>query len=111
MKAILFGASGLVGSSLLTKLVESEYYQEVIVFVRIKLSIQNKKVEQIVTDYSSLHQYASMLENADVYCCLGTTIKKVNYNKEAFKEADLYYPLAIAQNAIKFSANQFHKAH
>lgn len=96
-RAIIFGASGLTGSTLLSLLCEQEYYAEVICFVRKQIHNIHDKQRNILTDFNDLESHAALFQHADVYCCLGTTNKNVNNDKEAYREADLYRPLRIAK--------------
>ena len=105
-KAIIFGSTGLTGSALLKHLIEDKYYSEIVCFVRKDIKSTNTEVKYITTDFKDLQKFGNEFENADVYCCLGTTIKKVNYDKEKFKEADLYNPLLIANCVKKYNSQQ-----
>ena len=96
-RAIIFGASGLTGSTLLSLLCEQEYYSEVICFVRKQIHNIHDKQQNILTDFNDLESHAALFQHADVYCCLGTTNKNVNNDKEAYREADLYRPLRISK--------------
>lgn len=106
-KALIFGSTGLTGSALLELLLRNDQYSELVCFVRKESSSAHNKLRYIKTDFSDLDKHANEFEKTDVYCCLGTTIKKVNYDKEKFKEADLYTPLKIAECVKKYHANQF----
>ncbi len=106
-KAIIFGSTGLTGSALLDLLLDQKYYSKITCFVRREIISMSSELRYITTDFKDLDKYEKEFENADVYCCLGTTIKKVNYDKEKFKEADLYNPLLIANCVKKFNAKQF----
>ena len=105
-KALIFGSTGLVGSALLHHLLDEKYYAEIVCFVRREIKSTNTNLKYIVTDFKDLESYGKEFENADVYCCLGTTIKKVNYDKEKFKKADLYNPVLIADCAKKYNSTQ-----
>lgn len=106
-RALLYGASGLTGSVLLQQLCNDNYYDEVICLVRKQIHHLHDKQQNILTDFSDLENYAALYANADVYCCLGTTNKNVNNNKEAYREADMYRPLRIAKLAKNNNARQF----
>ena len=75
-KAIIAGASGLVGSNLLQLLLESPAYEEVLVLVRKDLPVSHKKLVQLVIDFDQLQQYQQALQGHALFCCLGTTRKK-----------------------------------
>ena len=50
-KAVIVGASGLIGSNLLEILLRESYYDEVLVLVRKELPIQHKKLVQLVNRF------------------------------------------------------------
>lgn len=101
--ALLLGASGLTGSHLLTLLLEKEIYQKVIVYVRRPLEIIHPKLEQKIIDYPSLDNAVTA---EDVFCCLGTTIKKAG-SADAFREVDETYPLKVAALQRAAGSQQF----
>ncbi len=104
--ALLAGGTGLIGSQLLNLLVEDERYTKVKCLTRNKLPIQHEKIEIIQTDGSNLNQIVDSLSADDVYCCLGTTIKKAR-TKEAFRKIDFEYPLHLADLTKSGGASQF----
>ena len=52
--AIIFGSSGLVGSTLLNQLINNSNYSKIKIFVRSSPDIINPKVEIINTDFNNL---------------------------------------------------------
>lgn len=95
-KAILFGASGFVGSYLLNDLLQSDSYIEVTIVVRKPLNIQHPKLKIVLADYHSLAQNAAYLIGDDVFIALGTTKKKTP-DKAAYYQIDHDYPVLAAQ--------------
>jgi uncharacterized protein YbjT (DUF2867 family) len=57
-------------------------------------------------DFDRLENYADLVKASDIYCCLGTTMKKAG-SKEAFFKVDFTYPHQIAQMALKNGAERF----
>ncbi len=102
--ALIAGASGLVGRKLLEVLLESDYYDKIIILVRKKLPIQHSKLHQFVFDFETAEN--KFPEANDVYCCLGTTIKKAG-SKEEFRKVDLEYPLRVARVSFEKGARKF----
>ena len=49
--------------------------------------------------------YKEYFKVNDVFCCLGTTIKKAR-SQEAFKKVDVKYPLEIARLAKEMRAEK-----
>ncbi|MGZ9585567.1 NAD-dependent epimerase/dehydratase family protein [Paenibacillus marinisediminis] len=103
-RALVLGASGLVGSELLKRITSS--YAQVEVLSRRSTGIVMQRVTEHVVDYNSLEKAAKHFQVDDVYCCLGTTIKKAK-TKEAFRRVDYEYPLKAAQLAQDAGADQF----
>lgn len=102
--ALLVGATGLIGRQLLIKLLHVPYYDSVIVLTRSSLNITHTKLTEINFNFEKPDGKVVVAD--DVFCCLGTTIKKAG-SKEAFKKVDLEYPLAIATLAQKNGAEKF----
>ena len=95
--AIVLGASGLVGARLLARLREESHYDHIRVLTRRPLGVGGGKVEEQVVDFDA--PGADALGGDDLFCCLGTTIKKAG-SEEAFRRVDHDYPLAFARAAL-----------
>jgi uncharacterized protein YbjT (DUF2867 family) len=104
--ALLAGATGLVGSTLLPLLLASERYAKVIVVGRRALATQHPKLTQVVTELSQLEAERLHLIADDVYCCLGTTRKQAG-SKEAFFEVDFLHVVQLAAITAANFAAQF----
>ena len=101
--AIVAGATGLVGSHVLSLLIESPHYTGVTALVRRRLDREHPKLKQLVVDFDRL---PPLPEADDVFCALGTTIKKAG-SREAFRRVDYEYPVAIARQAAEAGDAQF----
>jgi len=101
--AVIAGATGLVGGYLLRRLLEDATWDRVVSLGRRSLSIQHPKLEQRVVDFSSL---APLQNVADVFCCLGTTIKKAG-SQQAFIAVDHDAVVALARAALAGGAQRF----
>lgn len=104
--ALIAGASGLIGSFLLSDLLSSARYQKIIVLSRKPAGITDGKVQEIITDITSLEQHKAELKADDVFCCLGTTMANAG-SKEKFYEVDFTYPHKLAEYVKENGANQF----
>ena len=104
--ALLVGASGLVGGELLKCLLNSSEYSKVLIFVRKPLGLKHPKLEERMIEFDDLARYKDCFKVNDVFCCLGTTIKKAG-SQEAFKKVDVEYPLEIARLAKKMQAEKY----
>lgn len=97
--AIVLGATGLTGSSLIEQLCENDEYVSVIVIARRELQYKHPKLEVKIRNFDTLEEKDIEFAH-ELYCCLGTTIKKAGA-REAFEKVDFEYPLAIASLAKK----------
>lgn len=104
--ALLAGATGLVGSQVVPLLLASDVYAKVIVVSRQPLNLQHDKLLVIQTDFDRLDEVGDQLLADDVYCCLGTTIRKVK-TQEAFRKVDYQYPIKIAEWSLRNGAQQY----
>lgn len=94
--AVIIGATGLVGSRLLSLLLEDTEYLEIHAFVRRALP-EHPKLRQSVMDLTGLE--AAHFPQADaVFCCLGTTLRRAG-SREAFRKVDFDATLAAARRA------------
>lgn len=93
---IIFGASGFVGSYLLSDLLNNPLYKKVIAVVRSPLAVHHPKLTILISDYHSLQQHQKSLVADDVFIALGTTKKKTPDKKEYY-QIDHDYPVLAAQ--------------
>ena len=97
-KAILFGASGFVGSCLLDELLNNADYSEVTVVVRNALPIAHPKLKTLIGDYGSLPGLKGQIDADDVFITLGTTKKKTP-DEKLYYQIDHDYPVLAAKIA------------
>ena len=106
-KAVLLGASGLIGESLLEQLLSDIHYKEVLAVGRKKLERQHPKLKQLVVDFDKLNDYASEIHGDVIFCCLGTTKSKTP-DQVQYKKIDYQYPLNAAAIAQINGIEQYH---
>lgn len=104
--ALVAGATGLVGGHLVRVLVGRPEYSQVTVLVRRKLDFAHPKLTQRVVDFDHLETHADAFAVDDVFCCLGTTIKKAG-SQPAFRKVDFDYPLAMGRLAKAHGAQRY----
>jgi uncharacterized protein YbjT (DUF2867 family) len=104
--ALLLGGSGLTGGHCLDYLLNDAYYYQVAALVRRPLSVEHPKLIQHQVDFHQLDDCLAGIQINDVFCCLGTTIKKAG-SKKAFYEVDFVYPAEIAKLSLANGAEQF----
>ena len=103
--ALIAGATGLVGSYLLRMLLQSDRYSKVIAVVRKPIEIKDTKLEQKVIDFDKLAVTPGLTAD-DIFCCLGTTMKKAG-SKEKFYKVDYTYVVELAKVTSRQFASQF----
>ncbi len=97
MRAILFGASGLVGQSLLNDCLNNPSIEELTVILRRDVTLpESKKLKKVINPLTEIESLRVHLDMDICFCCLGSTIKKAG-SKEAFKKVDYDLPLKIAE--------------
>jgi uncharacterized protein YbjT (DUF2867 family) len=104
--ALLAGSTGLVGSELLKQLDDSSRYSKIICLVRKDSPPAVGKVQYLQVDFDNLESHAKELAADDVFCCLGTTMKKAG-SKGAFRTVDYHYPVQLAKICKANGARQF----
>ncbi|MEW8969608.1 MAG: oxidoreductase [Mesobacillus sp.] len=105
-KALIAGSAGLIGNELLQLLLNGEEYEQVVAIVRRPLEVKHSKLVEKVVDFDRMNEYHESFAVEDVFCCLGTTIKKAK-TKEAMWKIDVDYPVAIARLASSHGAKKF----
>ena len=104
--ALLFGASGLVGSHLLNQLIKDTNYSKIKLFVRSVTEIIDPKVEIIKTDFNNLQNHKEDVKGDDCFFCIGTT-KQNSSNKDEYRRVELDIPKEIAKIAKLNLVNSF----
>jgi uncharacterized protein YbjT (DUF2867 family) len=104
--ALLLGGSGLTGGHCLDYLLNDAHYKQVIAVVRRPLPVEHPKLIQHQVDFNQLDGCLADIKYNDVFCCLGTTIKKAGSQK-AFYKVDFTYPTEIAKLSHACGAEQF----
>ena len=104
--ALLFGASGLVGSHLLNQLISNNNYSKIKLFVRSAIDLNDPKIEIIQTDFNNLENHREDIKGDDCFFCIGTT-KKNSPDKNEYKRVELEVPKQIAQIAKSNFVNSF----
>lgn len=104
--AILIGATGLVGSACLARLLESPVYDRVIAVSRRPVPVQHPKLVRVETAFDNLGDALAGVVADDAFCCLGTTIRQAG-TKAEFHKVDYGYALDFADAARRQGASHF----
>lgn len=101
--ALIAGYTGLVGRHLLDLLLASKNYNKIIALGRRELPIKDDRLVFQIADFDNISLDTKI---DDVFCCLGTTMKKAG-SREKFRLVDFQYPLNLAIAAKNHGATTF----
>jgi uncharacterized protein YbjT (DUF2867 family) len=108
VKAIVIGASGLVGNLILQEILNDNDFSEVRIFVRRPTGIADKKLKEIVTPLKDIDSLSSEIRGDILFNALGTTIKKAGSKKEQ-QRIDRDMPVSFAriasENGVRLMLN------
>jgi len=98
--AVVIGATGLIGSYLVNLLLNDTSFHTVRALVRRPLLFSHPKLDVRLTDFADNNDYQKKLGKRNMlFCCIGTTQKKVKGDKEAYRKVDF----DIAVNAARLA--------
>jgi uncharacterized protein YbjT (DUF2867 family) len=101
--ALLAGATGLVGGHLLRLLLADDGWDQVVSVGRREIDVRDPKLTQL---HATLPEVGELPPVDDVFCALGTTIKKAG-SQEAFRAIDHDAVVAVAIAAQQAGATSF----
>ena len=96
--AVIIGATGAVGKEILKEILGTEYYEKIYVLGRNSISRlpEDDRLTKIVIDFENMRFDTSILDDADVFAALGTTIK-IAGSKENQRKIDVDYTVNFAK--------------
>jgi len=104
--ALLAGATGLVGSHVLELLLADARWSRVVTVGRRTTSRKHEKLAQRAVDLGALDAVSDLPHVNDVFCCLGTTIKRAG-SQPAFRLVDHDFVVGLARAGLRAGATQF----
>mgnify|MGYP005750202435 FL=1 len=105
-RALLLGATGLVGARVLDRLLADDRWQQLVVISRRPLAIRHDKLRVIECSLEQLDTLGAEFAVDDVFCCLGTTMKQAG-SRAAFARVDHDYCVTAARLARDAGAPRF----
>ena len=98
MKALVIGATGATGKDLVSQLLTDNGYDEVNVFVRRPLAVENPKLKTHIVNFDKPEEWKDLVKGDVAFSCLGTTLKAAG-SKEAQRKVDYDYQYNFAKAA------------
>jgi uncharacterized protein YbjT (DUF2867 family) len=98
MKALVIGATGATGKDLVQQLLNDKDFEEVDVFVRKPIDVQNDKLTVHVVNFEKPEEWKNAVRGDVAFSCLGTTLKDAG-SKEAQRKVDFNYQYEFAKAA------------
>ncbi len=105
-KLLIYGSTGLVGKSFIEMAKDWDFYSEIIIISRKPIMGLGDKFTVKNINFNNLEAELKDIMVDDVFCALGTTIKKAG-SKENFKKVDLDLVLSIAKILHSSEAKRF----
>lgn len=101
LTAVVIGATGLTGNLVIEELLKDNSFKTVRALVRRKFDTSHPKLQQHIVDFNNIDNYATSFGEGDIiFCCIGTTQKKVNKDKNAYTKIDFDIPVNAAKIGI-----------
>ena len=84
-KAILIGATGLIGTQLLKQLLSDDNFLQITVLTRRTTGVTHPKLKEILIDFDDLENYKSDIVGDVLFSAMGTTKKKAGSEEVQYK--------------------------
>ena len=96
--SVIIGATGAVGKEILKEILADNFYNKVCILGRESIGKlgDEERLTKIIVDFENLNFDTSILEDADVFASLGTTIK-IAGSKENQRKIDVDYTVNFAK--------------
>lgn len=98
--AIVIGATGLIGKSLVEQLAARPDISKVIALTRRAISYEHPNIKNHIVDFANLEQFSEVFKGDMLFSCLGTTKKQAG-SIAAQKVVDVDYQLKAAELAAQ----------
>ncbi|HLL43804.1 MAG TPA: NAD(P)H-binding protein [Segetibacter sp.] len=98
LTAVVLGATGFIGEQLVQQLLNDSTFSKVRILVRRPIKLSHPKLEAEIVNFENLAEYRHKLGRGDcIFCCIGTTQKKVKGDKNAYRKIDVDIPVNAAK--------------
>jgi len=108
LTAVVIGATGLTGNLVVEELLKDDAFKTVRVLARRKLSKVHEKLQQEIVNFNDLDDYSKKIgEGGIIFCCIGTTQKKVKGDKALYEKIDFNIPVNAATIGVSKGFKRF----
>ena len=106
--AVVLGATGLVGQHLVQELLNDPFFTKVRILVRKPYNSSHPKLEVQVVNFDDDQDVSAKMCKGDViFCCVGTTRKKVAGDRTAYRKVDYDIPMNTARLGLQKGYSQY----
>lgn len=106
--AAVIGSTGLTGSHLVELLKADAAYESIRLLVRRPITDGHPKIEMKLVDFEDYESLKLAIDGCDaVYCAVGTTQKKVQGDKVAYRKVDYDIPVNAARACLETHCPKF----
>jgi uncharacterized protein YbjT (DUF2867 family) len=105
-KAIVIGATGMVGAQLIKLLVENEEFNEIVSLVRRESGFNHPKLKEQIIDFEKPESWSKLITGDVLFSTLGTTIARAKTKDAQFK-VDFTYQFKVAEMAAKNGVSRY----
>lgn len=105
-KAILIGATGLVGSHILKLILADERYDSLMVFHRRNTGVSHPKLTEHIIEFDDKESWKTLVSGDHLFSAMGTTLKKAG-SKDAQYKIDYTYQYEFAKIASENGVSNY----
>ncbi len=96
--AIVLGATGLVGKSLVELLIQDDAFSGIKLLLRRPSGFSHSKIEEHIVYFDDIDSFQELIRGDVLFSCMGTTLQKAG-SKEAQFKVDYTYQYDVARAA------------
>jgi uncharacterized protein YbjT (DUF2867 family) len=105
-KAIVIGATGMVGTQLIQLLIGNEDFSEIVTLVRRKSGVSNPKLTEYIINFDEPETWKNYVTGDVLFSTMGTTMAQVK-TKKAQYDVDFNYQFTVAKIAANNGVSSY----
>jgi len=105
-KAIVIGATGMVGTQLIKQLIDNKDYSEIVSLVRRPSGVSHPKLKEHIIDFNQPDSWKELVTGDVLFSTLGTTIAQAKTQAAQYK-VDFTYQFIVAETAAKNGVSNY----